>query len=407
VRDQIVPLDELLDDICKEARLESSGCFSIDFAQAAEKMSRFRLSSPYEYVLKFVQSAVAGGAREVSVSVNRDQVVVLWDSVAMNRDQARELARHAAEPQRQGDLRALTHLAIGLEAVRALKPQTLEVVTYDSREGKGLHWIRTPKGEKLAELQGGVPHGDRTRVTISGAQRPSLRPSGPAWSGWLDDYASRSLGDYGAEVRSLVDSEYSQVWRRCLFAPIPVVLNGRAVNRPFFGMPKTLTSMNRSRVMNVIHPQDRDRFAGMRCLVASKSGRGLIPAPIGMCQSFRDWLESATFPSRAREFKQASPASRRGLTHLTVMDQPCVGCHALLAQLRPGMFSKSLGWLAFAKDGVVLSKIWNPVASLRQWCGVVSAQDLQVDLSEFGLLQDKLYRQCLKNLETMVFQKSS
>ena len=204
-------------------------------------------------------------------------------------------------------------------------------------------------------------------------------------------------------MRSLVDSEYSQVWRRCLFAPIPVVLNGRAVNRPFFGLPKTITSMPSStRIMNIVHPQEPHQYADVRFLTANKFEPGLIVGPTALALSGRDWFGCSDFPTPSPSFKGVYPIQAgEELPRLRVSGLRCVGCHVALARLKSGMFSESLGWLAFIKDGVVLSKAWNPIPSMRDWCLLVNAQNLTTDLSEFGVIQDDPYRQAVANLESI------
>ena len=65
--DRIECLQALLDDLVSEAPVESSGTFTVDPLRALEKLARFQLQSPYEYVLKLVQSAVAADASEISI----------------------------------------------------------------------------------------------------------------------------------------------------------------------------------------------------------------------------------------------------------------------------------------------------------------------------------------------------
>ncbi|MCA9793196.1 MAG: hypothetical protein KC910_15410 [Candidatus Eremiobacteraeota bacterium] len=58
-------------------KVESSGRFTIDFRKAREKLARFQLARPTDYLLKLMQAAVLAGCREVQVSLQEELVIQL------------------------------------------------------------------------------------------------------------------------------------------------------------------------------------------------------------------------------------------------------------------------------------------------------------------------------------------
>ncbi|MBI3926136.1 MAG: hypothetical protein HY319_11385 [Armatimonadetes bacterium] len=393
--DRIEPLEDLLDDIRGEGRLESSGHFTVESRVALEKMARLQLHSPYEYVLKLIQAAVAARAGEIRIDTDRRGVSLLFDRAVWNLEHLRDLSDLVLEPQATGPQRHRTHLAIGLNAARALEPREIEVVSWNGTHGA--HLVRRGTSETVERLVSG-PATERTRIQVRDRRAIPLRPSGPAWAGWSDHLATRSLGDYGAEMRSLWDSEYSQIWRRALFAPIPVVLDGRAVNRPFLGAPKTLTSLDRrQQVMNITHPTVGYRIRQCRFLLG---GQDRLPGPatMGILGITALWQRPRRFPAALKKWSSGALHSQK-LPRLRLWGEPVLSCHAILGQLPRGYFSTSIGWIAFVKDGVVMRKLMPRRESMTNWCIVVSANDLESDLSEFGVVENEAYEKVLDCLE--------
>ena len=272
---------------------------------------------------------------------------------------------------------------------------------------------------------------ERTRIHLNGRRKISNRPSGMAWAGWGERFASRSLGDYGADFRALWDSEYSQVWRRCLMAGLPITLNGRAINRPFLGKPKSLTSMKAGQPMKISLTEFDSGFTHVYFVIADRHRPGLLAAPTLVHRStpleptllssqrgtdYR-YYKAPTFPSPPFDWTQywlsqqvfssgLGPAvqvnSEEALPtvpRLHISSHPCMPCQAMLAKLPLNRFSDSLGWLALVQDGVVITKVLEPRPGLSGWCIVASAQGLETDLSQFNVLDTPAYQNLLDCLE--------
>ena len=397
--DTFEPLEDFLDSLRDDGRKESSGEFTLDSLRALEKMAGSQMASPYEYVLKLVQAAIA---TEVAVTASGSSVTVLFDTAPLRREHMHDLPRWILQPCRQGPDRYLTHLAIGLNAALALNPTEVEVVSSPGHTGVGFRFRRDAQGERTEKLLADRRVDQRTRITLKGLQRVSRRLTGPAWAGWMDSVESRSLGDYGAEARSLWDSEFSQVWRRCLLAPVPLTLNGRAVNRPFMGGPKQYTAVGQGRTMSIRPPNPgTSEFARLHYLVAPGFSAGVLPGPVGYASA--SFSAQSEFPAphvppklRPAEGFCVVPKLRVEGAPKLLQGQACLPCFACLGKrtsLRPR------GWLTFVHDGVVLSKRMHTRKALEEWCVLATAAHLKTDLSEFGLVEHEDYLRTLNYLE--------
>lgn len=407
------PPDGLLEELRGAGRVESSGSFTVDRERAAALLARLRFQSPYEYVLKLVQHAVAAGAGQVWVTVMAGGLVSVWyDRAVLTEADLAELARHALEPVRSGPTRHLTHLAEGLQAVQALNPSVVEVAAVGRKQSFRL--LRNAGGE-LVERLWQVSESPWTRIRMRVHAQPWLRPRIPAWARFVDSFGSRSLGDLYGEIEAWRDSEYSQVWRRCVFAPVPVLLNRRVVNRPFFGLPNAVTRW--AERLDVV-PAD---MGPSRCcvLVDPAPSEASLPAPRALPEppafQLRNrsscWATCPAFPERAgwQTLPQVTRfgAATLGWGLLTSLDLEfqavpgpppfgilslwgveCLAAQALLGQ-GPGE-----GWLAWCRDGVVLSR-HAPPAELRGWRIVCRADELALDLSGMEVVQDDVYRSAL------------
>lgn len=410
------PPDGLLEELRGAGRVESSGSFTVDRERAAALLARLRFQSPYEYVLKLVQHAVAGGAGQVWVAVFGGGMVWVWyDRAVLAEADLADLSRHALEPIRAGPRRHLTYLAEGLQAAQALRPSVVEVAVGSRTEAFRL--LRDPDGERLERL-GSVRGDPWTRIRLKGLSQPWLRPRIPAWTRWTDSFGSRSLGDLYGELEAWRDSEYSQVWRRCVFAPVPVLLNRRVVNRPFFGLPSAVTRWTHR--LDIV-PAD---LGPSHCcvLVDPSPSEASLPAPRALPEppAFRlrnrssCWATCPAFPERVG-WQSLPQVTRLGATTLgwgllasldlefqavpapppfgilSLWGMECLAAHALLGR-GPGE-----GWLAWCRDGVVLSR-HAPPADLRGWRIVCRADELALDLSGMEVVQDDVYRGALDAL---------
>lgn len=398
------PPDGLLEELRSAGRVESSASFTVDRERAASLLARLRFQSPYEYILKLVQHAVAAGAGQVWVTVLGRSVSVWYDEAVLTERDLAELPRFALEPKRSGPDRHLTHLAEGLQAATALRPSLAEVAVVTRTEGVRL--VHDHEGERLERLWK-PQEGPWTRIRLRGLRAPLRSPDVPPWVSLIAHLDRRSLGDLFAELVTWRDSEYSQVWRRCLFAPVPVLLNRRVVNRPHFGVPSSVTQRKGTDLL--ISPAAVGAH-GSRYLVAPAASPACLPAPSLLPQEDTAHRLCWKLPSSSEGWETMKrsqmvtsvalgtlmgatvedvhgvdpPGSAFGGLHL--WGQPCLPAHAVLSR------GSAPGWLALVRDGVVLERLEPPLSGWRIAC---RADGLDLDLSGLRVVKNEGFEEVL------------
>ena len=125
-------LDALLMQLQSEGQLVSSGRFTVDFRAGQEKMRRFGLQYPEEYILKLVQAAVARGSTFFNVENWGTTLVASFDGASYSISELEGLVEDLVQDLFGSDSRDLRHLAVGLNACLALPLQMLTVVSGDA-----------------------------------------------------------------------------------------------------------------------------------------------------------------------------------------------------------------------------------------------------------------------------------
>lgn len=199
------PSDRLLELLRKVGRVESEGFFSLDGRKAQEKMREFALVDAHEYVLKFVQAAVAGGATRIEVRADTHGVSVTahgWEAVAEIFD---DLFAGLFLSQSRVEAQEWRHLAIGVNAALALQPRSVEI-----RAGGRVLLVEST--ERLTVRDDGDASRGSTRIDV--LQRVSWRLAGRALKAMAGGVPEGRL-----------------VSERGLWCRVPVTLNGRGVTQ--------------------------------------------------------------------------------------------------------------------------------------------------------------------------------
>lgn len=410
-------------------RVESHGRFGLDPGRAAEVLAKFRFASPYEYVLKLVQAALASGATLVEVQVRGGDVSVGWHSPVLRREHLPRLGFEAS-----GE-RWLSHLAVGLTAARGLRPRRLEIVSWVP--GDPFRYVEDAAGARVEALEG-RPDRFPMQVVLQGLDRPRRRYSGVSWFGGFRALCQCSPPEMLQEFRCRRDSEATQIWRRCVFAPAPVLLNGALVNNPFFGQPRYrskwsegvwdvipgVTGWEFPRLDFVLAPRwGPEVLAGLRAIPMARSSQGVIDTWIPMssflAQPHVSWWLAEGFPgeplrrlateSRLEDLwlPMRSKMLYRARTHLAeaqVQDEcafrvwgvPAAPCHVMQGEVTPGA-----GQLVLVGDGVVLAARAAPTPILRSRITICSAVGLHLDASGLAPVEDARWERLVRELERL------
>src|SRR5690606_35611974 len=63
-------IEDLLNDYRDDGTEDSSGAFTIDFQKAREKLAKFQLRDPHEFILKFIQAGNRAGGESGEIDIN-------------------------------------------------------------------------------------------------------------------------------------------------------------------------------------------------------------------------------------------------------------------------------------------------------------------------------------------------
>ena len=210
-------LNDYFDSLRREGRYDSSSRFTVDLAKIQQKLTAFQFADPGFYVLKVVQAAVAGGSNHVQVRVGSDVVTVSWTPTrALEELQA--LPRLLATSMEEAGGTVFHHLVVALRAGLGLNP---EGIVLQMRGPEGFRACFSGTGLAVYPAEAG-----RGEFLCEFAIR---RPR----QGSVLKELSRRVGLMVAESVAISD--------RCRFAPVPIFLDGRAINNPnpekALGMP--------------------------------------------------------------------------------------------------------------------------------------------------------------------------
>ncbi len=199
---------DLLEDLRQDGQVDSTGRFTLDAAKAREKMKRYQLPDPHQYVLQVVQSAVAGGATVLDVLVDADDCWINYDATPPTSADLQGLFNHLFGSGRDPEERSLRALATGLNSALALDPSWIRLEAWDGRQGRTL--LMEAGGEQITPFT--PPSGQPPGVRIHVRRRHTWRVLGRFLRGIVAMHP---------EARALHD--------RCRWSPVPIQVNGRRV----------------------------------------------------------------------------------------------------------------------------------------------------------------------------------
>ncbi len=178
--------------------------------------------------------------------------------------------------------------------------------------------------------------------------------------------------------------EIALLKERGRYCSIPIWLENQLLNRPFFGLASKIEKKGIKADLS-----SPPRLGPVTWLTCPNWTASSLLAPPSYSQERRIHLESLV------EWKESSldPAPSSAFS---VEGEPMVACHALLRRV-----SGSWSELTWVRDGVVLTTERN-VLDRPGLEAVVSAGELQLDLSDFGLVHDEPFYELTKRLRQEV-----
>lgn len=344
-------VDTLLSRIAQEGRLESSGAFTLDSSRLREKLSRYRLTNPWQYLWFAVRAAVAGQARRVVIDSGREFRSTFVELEMPALDLA-SIARLSDTSLVGRENRALSHLAIAFEAALALKHRVSSVEIHS-----GEHLLTSLPG-------GGIEL--RARVPEPGEAGLRMRVVSP-W--WRAIWNAALEGWHTAEVFHNVG--------------IPVTDNGSVRNVP----PGTrgLSYGDGSYYSNWTAPGHSWNVA----VLSPRWNAGLLPCGGVTGRTPQAWLLAQ---EPGAPVVHAEPDQAAAVPWLSLQRQPARGAWAVLWDC------DQLTWIM---DGIPVD-VERSVSGKGRWGGVAVADGLRLDLSANRIVRDDDYRRRLAWLGSIV-----
>jgi hypothetical protein len=358
-------LNDLVQGLRSQGTVESSGEFTLNAERAEEKLKAFQLQNPYFYVLKLIQAAVTSGADRIDVSYDPSKVRLKHNGVPPTRNQLDDLLTYLFLSKSDGEdpeLRPLRHLAGGLNSAVACQARSLTI-----------ECVR--EGERYAKTWGAGEYRMERRGTAEGRSLQFTLHRESDGSGESQKHRLRvPIWELLRGSRVSLDKEAAAVWDRCLFCPVPILLNGKSMNRDRFGEPRypgyngepksTTTVPLIHRVMDSRSYETRycHRRHLLSCRVYPSGPVGHLKAPLEL----HSMLMSNASPLRSDRYCSA-----------------LVGIEAALGPPR----------LNYVEDGVLLAQR----SPLKVPAGVVAViatrPNLKSDLSGFQLIEDAAFEE--------------
>ncbi|TNE90664.1 MAG: hypothetical protein EP330_07690 [Deltaproteobacteria bacterium] len=197
-------LDALLERSRTPGAFVTRKRFTLARHKAIEKMREFALRHPRQYVLELVQAAVFAGATWIAIDVRDDSILVGWvGGKTLSAENLENIFDYLFVDQVDLERRHLMQLAVGLNAIYQRKPS---VVRIESGDG-------TVEGTARMEL-------DRKGAVQVGKPEAGLGGTYlyvEFFSGWWERF-----------FQSGTTEESRLVEERCLYTPVPILLNGSA-----------------------------------------------------------------------------------------------------------------------------------------------------------------------------------
>lgn len=205
-------MDELLDGLRAQGRLEGKGHFTVDAGAAQRVLQRYQLAETHGFVLRLVASAVAGGASRLHMYTDADDCILEHDGQVPTLEELGRLRDILVLPRHTRAPRSLRELALGLNVAAAMDPLFLVVDCWDGRQGSRL------------QVRGKDWRVQRTPPP-TGLQAPGVRIH------LRDRLGLRTVRRFFARLLGL-PPEGELVQRYCCHAGLELTVNGRPVIRP-------------------------------------------------------------------------------------------------------------------------------------------------------------------------------
>lgn len=224
-------LTQFLDQARASGKLESTGRFSLNVDRANHLLRDLQLADRSYYLLKLAQAAVVGEATWISYRLNYDRVEIYLRGGDLELfDTSEVLAALTQQEVLLGDS-ALSHLAVGLNAALATRPNAVEWTVWNAWRQERLRL--DVQGTSLERLREAPWQGGQSGYSLVLHRNPPPPPPPPEEPTFLERL-KRWVGGKAVLATSVSD-EHRALSNRLAYCPIRVEVDGRVVNGPELG----------------------------------------------------------------------------------------------------------------------------------------------------------------------------
>ncbi len=189
------------------------GSFTMDLTLARQKLARYQGSISERSLVFLVSALVSAGAQQIEISSSPSEIVLTAPGAFVDR------ASFVDEKQRLilgGYQTGRLDLLLGCQHAILRGANQVEIQAH-SDDAPGYRWTLHLDRDLFSELESSPE--SSTRITISVAK-----------SRWFATTGSSSVGGGYAGM----PAEYRQVDRACAHSLVPISIEGKSINRPFF-----------------------------------------------------------------------------------------------------------------------------------------------------------------------------
>lgn len=203
-------LDALLERARDPGNFVERRHFKLSRAKAIEKQREFALQDPKQYVLELIQGAIFAGATYMAVDARPRDILVAWvGAPPLQVGQLENLFDYLFANRTDKRIRHMVQIAVGVNALLQCQPSSIRILS-----GSGGNAIRmdiqpTTGGELETDIGVTDTEIDGTFIEAKFEGRT-----------WLSRFMSVGRSKW-TDIAEIVE-------RRCLYTPVPILLNGTA-----------------------------------------------------------------------------------------------------------------------------------------------------------------------------------
>lgn len=259
-------LDNFLEDLQSEARLDSSGQFTLDLSHARDKLATFQLKRTDDLILKLVQCGVAGGASRMGFESKSTHIRFTFHDLVFAQSELGHILNYLLNPETSSN-RALTHLATAVNTAVGTRPSAIALACWDGQRGYVVRW--SSQGKQIEPWSADRGFAPQTLFQLT--RTPSEWKESIKHLFNQRDVLGMLFGwksGWSADEELLAD--------RAAWCPVPTTMNGKMLPEVPLVMGRERSSQ---RDIVIKHTSELRLAGGAGCRGLRLATRGLTPWP--------------------------------------------------------------------------------------------------------------------------------